>query len=93
VDKTYASQYRLRLIAADMIHSTGRGFVDFSLPYLRDYLREHAAAADLGASGGCTRPGVVKNKVAGFDLLCRCRSGADCRKNQGAACMQCEGRR
>ena len=42
-----ASQYRLRLIAADMIHSTGRGFVDFSLPYLRDYLREHAAAADL----------------------------------------------
>ena len=47
VDKSYASQYRLRLIAADMIHSTGRGYVDFSLPYLRDYLREHAAAADL----------------------------------------------
>ena len=42
-DANYASQYRLRLIAADMIHSAGHGSVDFTLPYLRDYFREHAA--------------------------------------------------
>lgn len=46
-DTNYASQYRLRLIAADMIHSPSRGYVDCTLPYLRDYLREHAATADL----------------------------------------------
>ena len=28
-----------------MIHSTGHGSVDFTLPYLRDYLREYAATA------------------------------------------------
>ena len=46
-DANYASQYRLRLIAADMIHPTGHGHVDFTLPYLRDYLREHAATTGL----------------------------------------------
>jgi len=44
VDVNYASQYRLRLIAAELIHPTRRGHVDFALPYLREYLREHAAA-------------------------------------------------
>ena len=44
VDVNYASQYRLRLIAAELIHSTRRGYVDFALPYLREYLRERAAA-------------------------------------------------
>ena len=44
VDVNYASQYRLRLIAAELIHSTRRGYVDFSLPYLREYLRDHAAS-------------------------------------------------
>lgn len=44
VDVNYASQYRLRLIAAELIHPTRRGYVDFALPYLREYLREHAAA-------------------------------------------------
>ena len=34
-DANHASQYQLRLIAADMIHSTGRGSIDFTLPYLR----------------------------------------------------------
>jgi AAA ATPase domain len=43
VDVNYASQYRLRLIAAELIQSTRRGSVDFALPYLRDYLRDHAA--------------------------------------------------
>ena len=44
VSNNYASQYRLRLIAAELIEPTRRGYVDFSLPYLREYLREHAAA-------------------------------------------------
>lgn len=44
VDVNYASQYRLRLIAAELIQSTRRGYVDFALPYLREYLREHVAA-------------------------------------------------
>ena len=43
VEANYASQYRLRLIAAELIHSTRRGYVDFSLPYLREHLREQAA--------------------------------------------------
>lgn len=44
VDVNYASQYRLRLIAAELIYSTRRGHVDFAVPYLREYLREHLAA-------------------------------------------------
>lgn len=44
VDVNYASQYRLRLIAAELIQPTRRGYVDFALPYLREYLHEHAAA-------------------------------------------------
>ncbi|MGH9028237.1 MAG: hypothetical protein ACRDV4_01265 [Acidimicrobiales bacterium] len=44
VDVNYASQYRLRLIAAELIESVRRGYVDFAPPYLREYLREHAAA-------------------------------------------------
>jgi hypothetical protein len=43
VDVNYASQYRLRLIAAELINPTRRGYVDFALPYLREYLREHSA--------------------------------------------------
>lgn len=42
-DANYASQYRLRLIADELIQPAGRGYVDFALPYLREYLREHAA--------------------------------------------------
>ncbi len=43
VAANYASQYRLRLVAAELIHPTRRGYVDFALPYLREYLREQAA--------------------------------------------------
>lgn len=43
VDANYASQYRLRLIATELIAPAGHGRVDFTMPYLRDYLREHAA--------------------------------------------------
>ena len=41
---SYVSNYRRRLIDAEMIVEAGRGRVDFALPYLRDYLREHATA-------------------------------------------------
>lgn len=44
VDVNYASQYRLRLIAAALIYPTRRGYVDFALPYIRGYLREHSTA-------------------------------------------------
>lgn len=44
VDVNYVSQYRLRLIAAELISSTRRGYVDFALPYLREYLRGQADA-------------------------------------------------
>ncbi|MDP9465290.1 MAG: ATP-binding protein [Actinomycetota bacterium] len=41
VDANYASQYRLRLIAAGLITSAGHGRVNFTLPHLREWLREH----------------------------------------------------
>jgi hypothetical protein len=44
VDANYASQYRIRLLDAELITSIGHGKVDFVLPYLREYLRDHAAA-------------------------------------------------
>jgi hypothetical protein len=44
VDVNYASQYRLRLIAAELIETASRGYVDFALPYLREYLRDEAVA-------------------------------------------------
>ena len=42
-DANYAGQYRLRLLAAELIESAGHGAVTFALPYLREYLREHGA--------------------------------------------------
>lgn len=49
VSGTYAGQYRLRLIAAELIVPAGHGRVRYALPYLRDYLREHVAAAAFDA--------------------------------------------
>jgi hypothetical protein len=40
VSDNYASQYRLRLIAAELIEPVRHGYVDFTLPYMREYLRE-----------------------------------------------------
>lgn len=51
VSSTYASQYRLRLLEAEVIHAPARGRVDFSLPYLREYLREHATHQLLSPTG------------------------------------------
>lgn len=42
-DVRYASIYRMRLIEAQVIEEKGYGRVDFAIPYLREYLREHAA--------------------------------------------------
>jgi AAA ATPase domain len=48
-DSNYAGQYRLRLIALELISPAGYGRVQFALPYLCDYLREHAATLGLPA--------------------------------------------
>ncbi|CAM3300174.1 hypothetical protein OCAE111667_02550 [Occultella aeris] len=37
----YASVYRNRLIEADVIDPAGRGLVDFTISYLREYLIQH----------------------------------------------------
>lgn len=42
-DSNYTSQCRLRLIAAGLIVPTAYGHMDFPLPHLREWLREHGA--------------------------------------------------
>ncbi len=42
--KDYAGIYRRRLIDAELIEAAGHGYVEFTLPFLRDYLRENAAS-------------------------------------------------
>lgn len=37
----YTNNYRKRLLEAEMIVETGKGEIDFALPHLREYLREH----------------------------------------------------
>lgn len=43
-EPNYVGVYRERLLTAGMIDSVGFGLVDFALPHLRQYLREHATA-------------------------------------------------
>lgn len=43
----YAATYRGRLIAAGVIEPTRHGYVDFTIPYLREYLRENASGAEM----------------------------------------------
>jgi hypothetical protein len=43
VKPDYANAYRVRLIENQLIESVGRGQLNFALPGLREYLREHAA--------------------------------------------------
>lgn len=45
----YAGTYRARLLEAQVIEESGYGRVDFAIPYLREYLREHAAYIRLHA--------------------------------------------
>jgi type II secretory pathway predicted ATPase ExeA len=42
VSENYLSNYRQRLIDADVIYAAGRGEVDFVIPYLRNYLLEES---------------------------------------------------
>lgn len=44
----YAGTYRTRLLEAQVIEERGYGKVDFAIPYLREYLREHAAYIRMG---------------------------------------------
>lgn len=48
VNAQHLNVYRQRLLDAGMITSTGRGEIDFALPYLRDYLREHTVTDAAG---------------------------------------------
>lgn len=45
----YASTYRARLIAAGVIEPTRHGYVRFSMPYLREYLRENGSSYEIAA--------------------------------------------
>jgi hypothetical protein len=46
----YGNVYKNRLIEAGMIDSVGHGKVDYALPYLRDFLREHGASLGLSTT-------------------------------------------
>ncbi|WP_448058907.1 ATP-binding protein [Cellulomonas hominis] len=52
----YASTYRGRLIAAGVIEPTRHGYVDFAIPYLREYLREHAARYEMATRHPARKP-------------------------------------
>lgn len=43
ISPQYANTYRQRLMEQEMVFSPRRGYLDFTLPYLREYLQEHAA--------------------------------------------------
>lgn len=49
VGPEYGNVYRTRLIDAGVIVPTGRGYVDFAIPHLRRYLREHAASIEMAS--------------------------------------------
>ena len=51
-DLGYASTYRARLLEAQVIEDKGYGLVDFAIPYLREYLREHAAYIRMSIDPG-----------------------------------------
>ena len=40
---SYAGNYRARLLEAQVIENKGYGLVDFAIPYLRQYLKDHIA--------------------------------------------------
>jgi len=50
VERKYVDVYRDRLIKARIIKPAGYGLIDFTLPYLRQYLRETQAAEAMGGA-------------------------------------------
>ena len=46
----YTNVYRARLIAAGIITPAGYGKVQFAIPYLREYLVEHAAHQSMASN-------------------------------------------
>lgn len=49
-DAQYAGRYRERLIQAGIIYASSYGYVDYTIPYLRQWLREHAATLLMTAT-------------------------------------------
>ena len=50
IGPSYFSVYRQRLIDAGVVYSPGRGKLDYSLPYLRDYLKTHPVTEAMSSS-------------------------------------------
>lgn len=48
-DLQYAGRYRERLIQAGIIYASSYGYVDYTIPYLRQWLQEHAATLVMGS--------------------------------------------
>ena len=65
VSSTYASQYRLRLISAEVIAPAGHGLVRFELPYLRDYLRDHPADHEVREQFRAAQVGTDTERTTG----------------------------
>lgn len=56
----YASQYRLRLLSAGLIQPVKHGYVDFTIPYLRTYLREHVTSQPFNRGTSGRSPGAAE---------------------------------
>jgi hypothetical protein len=56
VTPQYANVYRSRLLDDGIIEAPARGQVTFTLPYLREYLRDHASHDALEGTGGDSAP-------------------------------------
>lgn len=50
VSKQHFNNLRNRLLDAGIVYAPARGELDFALPYLRDYLREHTVTDAMGAT-------------------------------------------
>lgn len=62
-DGNNANQYRRRLIEAELIQPAGHGYVQFTLPHLRDHLRSRYLPSVDDVSGGIPSP----PRVSGAD--------------------------
>jgi AAA ATPase domain len=69
----YTSQYRLRLIDAEVIHPVTRGYVEYTVPYLDDFLRREVGRdhrLTLGAPEEIEPPrrGISAPEAPGLDM-------------------------